>query len=284
MSLRNSSLLLSLKIKNWEGRKQDKAATREAEATHKTDQGVVSVRKKLLPGVVELEKIQTIEGQIRDFFRAQTLPWASDGARIISSQNHLAFMTEFQRLKTEFNSAVDEFILKYPVLRDAVRIKLGDLFNADEYPEPEKLRRKFDCQVRVFPVPDVNDFRVDLSDAERVVFIETMKAAENQVLIDCWKRLHEVVSHAAQQLSKPESRVHASTIESIEKLVEFLPKLNPLQDPQLESMRLEVKAVVDKVSAESIRASKTTKAETAEKFSEIVERMGAFMGVQNENE
>lgn len=278
MSLKNNALLVSINISQWVGRKFDKRATGTVEAAHSTEQHVGNYTKKLLPGAVELESIQACANSMRKFFYENTLPWAADGARIISSQNYLPFTAEFSKRKADFENAVAQFLNQYPTLREMARRKLGDLFSESEYPEADQLARKFQCEMRILPIPDISDFRVEISDAEKRAFLESMERVEKEALQECYRRLFDVVSKAADRLKQPDAIFRDSLVSNINELVELLPRLNPLQDPQLDALRAEVNSVVSKVSAESIRSSETTREATAKSLSDIADKMGAFMG------
>lgn len=278
MSLKTNALLVSINITQWTGRKLDKRATATVEATHATDKGVGNYTKRLLPGAKELEAIASAAGALRKFYYENTLPWAADGSRIISSQNYFPFTQEFRKRKAEFDSHVAAFLAEYPKLQAEARLKLRDLFYETEYPDPSRLAERFRCEMTIFPVPDVGDFRVELSDAEKTVFLESMARVEREALQECYGRLFEVIAKAAERLKQPDAIFRDSLIGNITELVELLPRLNPIHDPKLEALRAEVSAVVSKVSAESVRASETTREETARKLTDIADRMGAMMG------
>lgn len=282
MGLKENALLIGLNITQWVGRKLDRKASAVVEMAHATDQRVGNYTKRLLPGAHELESIQALASSLRKFYYENTLPWAVDGMRIISSQNYVQFTSDFRARKAEFERAVDAFLVEYPRLRENAKQKLGGLFNDSEYPEVERLRRKFSCEISIAPIPDVNDFRVEISDAEKKIFLESQARVESDALGECYSRLFEVVSKAAERLNDPTARFQESLIGNINDLVDFLPSLNPIHDPKLEELRNQVKSVISKVSAESIRASTTTRAETAKALNDISDRMGAFMGVGHE--
>lgn len=278
MGLKTNALLIAVNISQWAGRKLDRRATNTVEVTHATQERVGNFTKKLLPGAQELEAIQASANAIRKYFYENTLPWAADGARIISSQNYLPFTTEFRARKQAFDSHVGNFLSQYPTLRENAKQKLGDLFSEAEYPEADQLARKFTCEIMVMPIPDVSDFRVEISDAEKQVFLDSMARVEKEALAECYSRLFSVVSKAAERLKDPEARFKESLIGNITELIDLLPRLNPIDDPTLNSLRAEVSQVINKVSAESVRASETTRSETAQKLSDIADKMEVFMG------
>jgi hypothetical protein len=284
MSLKNSALLIGLNISQWVGRKQDRRASSTVESAHGTAQQIGNFSKRLLPKAAELEMIQAHASSLRKFFYENTLPWAHDGMRIISAQNFVAFTSEFRQKQAVFNRAVEDFLAEYPRLREQARIKLGDLFNEEEYPETHRLKRKFSCEISISPIPDVSDFRVELSDAEKTLFLESQKQVESEALADCYSRLFSVVKTAAERLNDPEAIFRDSLIGNISELIQLLPRINPIDDPQLEALRLQVDSVISKVSAESIRASELTRQDTAKALKDISDKMGAFMGASHDAE
>src|SRR5688500_18219760 len=116
-SLSTRALLVSVNISQWSARKVDKRATATANIAHKANQLAGRYNKKLLPGAKELEEINDISGQARKFYYNQTLPWMTDGTRIISGKNYLPFQTEMRKITAQFESAARKFEAAYPSLR-----------------------------------------------------------------------------------------------------------------------------------------------------------------------
>ena len=87
MSLSNKALLVYLSISQWTGRRTDQTATASVETAFGTDRKVGNYSKNLLPGAKELELIKSQAHAIRRFYYENTLPWMTDGSRILSSKN-----------------------------------------------------------------------------------------------------------------------------------------------------------------------------------------------------
>lgn len=277
MSLSNKALLAVLSISQWTGRKLDKRATETVETSHVTEKRVGNFNKKLLPGARELEEIQRHANSIRTFFYAQSLPWYSDGSRIISAKNYLDFTNDFRKRKESFDAAVSEFLACYPMLREAARQKLGGLFNETEYPTEARLASCFNCEISFMPLPDVSDFRVDILETEKAEFLNKIKQVETQAVQECWTRLYDTVSKAAVRLSDPDARLHESLIDNMTEIVQLLPKLNITDDPALETMRQSVEKTILGMSAERCRNNPVVRKESADKLAEITDKMSAFM-------
>ncbi len=158
MSLSNKALLANLSISQWTGRRLDKRATSTVESTHETQKSVGNYTKKLLPNAPELEELQRLAGAMRVFFYDQTLPWYSDGSRILSSKNYLEFTAAFRTKKSEYETAVETFLTAYPRLKELAKSQLGNLFTDSEYPTVGYLKVAFSCEISFMPIPDVQDF------------------------------------------------------------------------------------------------------------------------------
>lgn len=276
-TISNKAMLVSLKISQWAGRKHDRQATNTVETAYSTKGKVGQYSKKLLPGAMELAEIQRQAQDIRMFFYEQTLPWLSDGTRILSSKNYMEFTNAFRQRKASFDTIVEEFIDQYPTLLIEAKEKLGTLFKETDYPSPKKLRECFDCEIGFMPIPDVTDFRVTLSDEEKDTFLKRMQEVEQTAMRDCWSRLHDVVAKAAGKLQSPDAIFRDSLIENISEICKLLPKLNVTDDTNLEKMRQDVESLVAGISTDACRDNPEMRTYAAKRLDDITSKMSAFM-------
>jgi len=275
-SLSEKALLVVVSISQWSGRKIDKKATETANVAHKASQQAGRYHKALLPGAEELSNISALASQARTYFYEQTLPWMNDGSRIISGKNYLRFAGEMQKIKAEFESSVKAFVAAYPKLKAEAVQKLGELYDAEEY--PEDISSKFSLEVSFLPLPDVKDFRTEISDAEKKAFIAKMKETELKATQECFNRLHTVVKNAAEKLKKPDAIFRDNLIENIKEMVSLLPMLNVSDSSQLEKIRKEVSELVGEIDVKEIRQDSKKRDVASKALSDIEAKMGAFMG------
>lgn len=282
--LADKALLIYVNISQWTGRKLDRKATATVAQAHSTNAEAGNYTKKLLPGSKELDRVSAQAGRIRKFFYERTLPWFSDGARIIKGDAYMEFMNEFRKMKSEYDAAVSDFISVYPSLQVQSRFNLGNLYDSAEYPDATQLQKKFQCAVKVMPLPDVSDFRIDVEESEKRQFIETMESVQREAMQDCWNRLYDVVKTAAEKLATPDARFKNSLLDNVIDLCQLLPKLNVTDDPQLEAKRLEVESLISKMSPDVLRDNVNERQDAAAKLNEITKAMGAFMGAPNDTD
>lgn len=278
MSLSKRGLLAYVTINSWTGQRQDARAQRSVATEFKTTSDVGRYKKSLLPGAAELNSVHNAAGRLRKFFHYRTLPWLSDGTRIVSSIGYIEFTREFKKLQAEFDTAVSEFCTAYPSLKAQAEQKLGDLFDVSEYPDVATLKSCFQCTLSVMPLPDVADFRTEVSDAERADFLKSISAVETQATQDCFRRLHTVITKAIDTLSKPDAKFKDTLIDNIRECCELLPKLNVTDSAELDQAVQSTNQALANVSADACREDSKARQSTADALKAIESLMANAMG------
>lgn len=278
-SLSSRALLVSVNISQWVGRKLDKRATETANNAHHAESTAGNYTKKLLPAAIELEQVATIASQARKYYYEQTLPWMSDGTRIISGKNYLNFQSEMRVIRAKFDSAVKNFVLAYPTLKKEAEKKLGDLFNSQEYPNEYDITNRFNIEVNFLPMPDSKDFRVAVAESEKKEFERKIKEIESVAMREASQRLLDVIKSATERLNDPKAIFRDSMLSNISDMAELIPVLNISDDSQLSQISLDAKALIDSLDAKTVRTNSGEREKTRLALSEIESRMGAFMGV-----
>ena len=276
--LSERALLVAVNISAWSGRKVDKKATDTANLAHKASSEAGKYHKRLLPGAHELGEISTIASQIRAYFYEQTLPWMSDGSRILPSQNYLKFVQGMKKYQVEFEKACKDFYAAYPTLKAEAQKKLGGLYDPEEYPEDQSISEKFKVEVSYMPMPDVKDFRTEISETEKKNFQRKMKEVEGAAMRECWERMHKVTKLAAERLAQPDAIFRDSLIENIRDMANLMPMLNVSNDKSLEKSRREILDVVSGFSPDELRENADARDKASKELADIEAKMSAFMG------
>ncbi|MEI2420850.1 hypothetical protein V6O07_11305, partial [Arthrospira platensis SPKY2] len=95
---------------------------------------------------------------------------------------------------------------------------------------------------------------------------------------DVWQRLYDRVRHFAEKLDDPKAIFRDSTVNHLVELCELLPRLNVMDDPNLEAMRQEVEHKLAAYHPDDLRTNTTLRQTTAEAANDIAAKMAAFMG------
>jgi len=166
---------------------------------------------------------------------------------------------------------------------DAQRF-LGTAYKPADYPEAHEIADKFRMDMQVMPVPN-NDFRVNIADEELERIHDEVSARVKQAaqgaMQDVWQRLYDKVKHFAEKMDDPKAIFRDSTVDHLVDLCELLPRLNVMDDPNLEAMRQEVEAKLAGYNPDVLRTSPTTRQTVADEANDIAAKMAAFMGGLN---
>ena len=281
MSIENECMVVNLRISVWAGHRLDKEwsqdATREAGAAD----DAARVNKHLIPKKA-FKTITSTSAAVRNHFYEHTLPWKDNGDRLLTRVMYTKFIEEHERLVGEFNTAVDTFLKRdYPAVVEQASFHMGDLFNIADYPAPQDLRAKFYMLLDIDVVTEAGDFRVEMDQTETTAIQQGMQRAMEErigkAVRDVWERLADVVSHFGDRMADKDKIFRNATITNLEELVELLPALNVTEDPDLERLRLQVKAKLCGHEPDELRKDEIHRAAVAGEAAAIMEQMKGFM-------
>jgi len=282
MSITNDCMVVNLQIGIWMGYRLDKSASAKVTIEAGAEQDAARVNKHLVPKE-SLKQIVSAAGAVRNHFYEKTLPWKDNGDRLLTRKMYMSFIEEHGKLQNDFYSAVDAFLnVQYPKARDQASFRMGDLFNPNDYPSANELHRKFYVSLDIDAVTEAGDFRVQLSnqaenDAVRQNMEQAMNARISRAMGDVWARLSNVLGHFATKMGAKDDIFRDSTVKNLEELVEILPSLNVLDDPNLNAICEDISRTVMGYSAKDLRKDEATRAAVADEAKRIMDDMAGFM-------
>jgi hypothetical protein len=258
------AMLVSLSISQWSARTLDRKVTEEVAKQHGADSSVGRYTKTLLQSEA-LEKAGKVADAARKEVYALSLPWTDAGYRILPSAAYFDLSAKVAEYEAKWRAHVDAFLGEYDTERERARVRLNGLFRESDYPSRRELERKFCWSVRVMPMPEASDFRVQLGDSERDrirrQIADSVHAAVAEGMSDVWRRLYDAVSHMAERLQaysvdpntgKTTGAFRDSLVENLRELVEVLPKLNLTGDSSLEDLTRQVR---DRLTGHTVRSA-----------------------------
>ncbi len=284
------TMLVSFNARQWGAQRLDRKATRDVldAAGAKSSAGRFN---KYLVDPKHLAGVAKVVGAARAEHATYTLPWLSDGTRILPADAFVIYSAKMQAHREEFEIEVDKFLALYPDLVGEAILDLGRLFRADEYPGVASIRCKFGWSIDVLPMPDASDFRVDLGDDQvrriKARIEESTRAAMQAGMADAWSRLHGVVAKMVDKLKgyvpadgsdKAGGVFRDSLVDNIRALVEVLPLLNIAGDAKLAEMIDRARNDLCDHSATELREDHGAREDVARAAESIMADMESFMG------
>lgn len=288
ISIATSSMLVELNISCWTARKLDKKVSEEVDAAKNTKVKAGNYHKHLLAGNPHLEAVNKFAAKVRLWNTKQTIPWSDNGGRIVTMENLFngGYKKQLDDHKAEFDALASAFVSIYPTLISAAAFQLGDLFDRDEYPEPEEVAKKFRFQYALMPLPTSGDFRIDIGEQAKSELVQQYEAHFNERLTiamrDVWDRLHETLTHMSERLGTttdengdPKRKIfHGTLITNARELVGLLRRLNVTNDPKLEEARRDLENALVGADTETLKESDYVRESVKQKVDAIINKYG----------
>jgi hypothetical protein len=286
-SIGNRAMLAALTVHRWTPNVVDRKASDEVADNHNSDTNMGRYTKQLIDHKA-LGQLTSLMNELRKEHQYRTLPWIDGGVRLLSNAGYFKYTEKIRELRDQYDAATLVFLNAYKGHIVEAKKRLGTLFNEAEYPTVAQLKHRFGVELRISPVPNQADFRVDLGDEETARVKRDMQEWAQQAIDaamkDVWNRLHDVLQRASEKLkafTRTEEGVQNtfrdSLINNIRDLCSILPSLNITGAPELEQFGAMIMAQVADYPAEQLRDDDALRASVAAKADDILAKMQGYL-------
>jgi len=234
----------------------------------------LSAQKRLLDTRHESYKVVTaVRGKIGSYWRSLTLPYPEPGVRLIRQHQIEAFQSEMTKLRGELEDAVARLDHHYADLKSAARLRLGDLYDANDY--PPSLQGLFGVEWD-FPNVEPPDYLFQLNPAlfeqekARVAarFEEAVQLAEKTFLAEFGK----LVEHLTERLSGGDGEKKVFRDSAVSNLAEFFERFRQLSvrsNPELDGLIDRARQVVQGIEPQNLRDNDGLRQHVATQLSRV---------------
>ncbi len=235
----------------------------------------LSAGKKLLDTSHHAFKAVTaIKGRAVNYFRGVSLPYPEPGIRLIRQETIPDFDRQIAVFREELDEAVIDLDRHYSELRAAARDRLGDLYDASDY--PATLVGAFAIEhdfPSVEPPPYLQQLSPELYhlECQRVQsrFDEAVQLAESAFT----EELSRLVSHLTERLAGNEDGkpkiFRDSVVENLTEFFDRFKQLNIGSSEQLEQLVTQARQVVSGVHPQHLRNNQELRANVATQLSGV---------------
>ena len=282
ISIATSAMMVELNISCWTARKLDKRVSEEVDSAKNTKVKAGNYHKHLLAGNPHHEAVIRYAASCRLWNTQQTIPWSDSGPRIVTMENLFngGYKKQLDDRKVEFERLTDVFMGVYPTLISAAAFQLGDLFNREEYPEPEAVAKKFRFNYTLTPIPTAGDFRIDIGEQAKAELVAQYETAFNErldhAMRDVWQRLYECLTHMSERLASDDAGkrkvFHGTILTNARELIGLLSRLNITNDPKLEEARRDLSAALVNTDIDTLKESDYIRENVKAKVDDILQR------------
>lgn len=287
--IQKSAVICRLNIRMCGFEKTDKGVSSEVADKKSASDDAGRYVKRLFAGNPILKEITTVRGKARNVNKAQTLRYL-DGQDLLPVGNfdkHSELMTDYKDL---FDALCEDFFAEYETHRDAQQARLGDLFDANEYPPVSVLRGKFQFNISYEPLSDGNTFDKMFGNAEM----------EQQMIADAEAQMQSRIDEAMHQLygrllktvdcfntamrnyqpktanSKAMGTFKDSIVGNMIDICEVLPRLNLTGDADLANYCEMVKSKLTNYDAADLREDENLRKTAADEAQAILDQMAGY--------
>lgn len=279
-SLKDRCVLVQMKRSMWQNRAFDKGATEALEA----NAGVSKVgryNKVLLKGNRDLKEVQQAFYKAYEYYKDHSLPWMSDGARIIPASELLDFTAEVTRLKEDCMALVSRLHDNWNTAVQEDANRMGALFNTLDYPDADTMAAMWDIKLIVMPISDVGDFRTEVSEDIKEMLNAELQETEAKATEHCMKELLEPISAMAERLSVPVGEAGSvfrdTLVSNLKDAAMRVKKLNINDNDTIKETCNKVLATLNGVDAQTLRDVDGVRNSVASSMRALQRNLAAYM-------
>lgn len=280
--LAQSSVLLRLHIGIPELKRKDKKASAELADAKGAKRSRLRVHKSLIE-CATLDEMTRLRTTIRAFVDHHTVAW-DDGVRWLSNENLIPVTNYVEEQFELLDTLRNDLLSQYPAEIAKAQLELADTFDESEYPSLQKYVSMFHWNLSIEPLPTGNDFRLqaeqhvidDLCEKYNAALDSRIKAASQSL----WERLLKPLTNMSERLADSDTgehkRFHSTLVQNVLDIVDVMRSSNLTNDPEMDRVRKELKAVLTGVTADGLKSSDPLRRHTKQEIDKIIAGLPNF--------
>jgi hypothetical protein len=287
-TIATSASLIDFNVGVWTGRIRDKKTTEEVTRDKQAGSSkAATVVKHLMTDDKDLDKIRAYAQECRMYVAKNTWRWTDGGTRLLPSKVIFEVTNELEGRSIEFFKLVDIFVNAFPLKVSAAAFKLGQLFDRNEFPDAQDVRKKFHFGYNITPVPTSGDFRVDVQkdvgDFLKKKFEADAEKKINAMLREPWERVYEHLSLVKERMDaalayeatsaedgRRAPKLFQSLIDNALDLVNSLDRMNVTGDAQLAECAAKMRRMFSSMDIKTVRESKDVQESVSKQVADLM--------------
>lgn len=277
-SIRNRALLVSVTFTKPPMTKLDRKATHDAESANNA-YGAIKAQKMLYPKHL-IDPIVSKENEVRNYLKSKTVEWGTTGLYLLDSSLFMEVADKLSTYQLERQQLVTVFANNWSNVMSQAQSQQGALFDPSVYPDVSNVVQQFTTTINYLPVGDISHGLFDTVEAEIQQAIaqkveETTRNLVRTALQQPLERLIDIVMNIHDKTSRDDSRLSESVYESLTALLDLMPALNVLDNPQLNQLAQTCRDKLTTTSIDALRDKKSeSRARVARETKEILSSVG----------
>lgn len=262
------------------------AQTRQAANQFDADAELVSAYKKLIDTKHPAFKAVTaVKNQVINYWRGITLPYPTDGVRLIKRDDIEGFDRRMQEFRDALREAVANLQLEYESIKTRAREHLGALYDPADY--PASLENAFGITWEYPPVEPpryLMNFNPELYEAEQRRVQERFETAVAMAEDAFSEQLRDLVNHLIERLTDKSDGspkiFKNSTVENFREFYEQFRRLNVRGNTELDALISRANDLVSGVDPQDLRNSADRRQELRTQMHEVQNTLDTLLSNQ----
>ena len=274
-TISSSAMLVELNISVWTGRKFDKQVSAEIDVQKQTTTRAGNYHKNLTADEPHFQAIGKYAGNVRTYHYFSTMPWSDSGLRLLTTGMYFDYQKKISEMEQEFYRLVSVAVDDWDNMIARARVKLGDLFNVEDYPSKDEIINKYRFSVKYSPVPSVGDWRVDVGN-EAMAYLNECHAKAQQENIEgaykeVWDRTYEALTNMSNKLSGDKKQIFRDTLVSnVSDMVGLLEKFNITGDETMRKAKTKLEDIMFGITPDALREDDDLRLDTKSKVDALL--------------
>ena len=285
--INSASVLIELRISVWTARKKDKVASAKVARDSGASAKAGNYNKNLLAGCTELEDLKKFVGNARNEHYAMTVPWSDMGMRLIPTSAFFDYINHMTGLEQEFWRLYKLFEDAYQWRTSTAMAELGNMFDHNEYPSVDDIRRKFGWSLSKQPLPESGDFRLDIPNEQQEIlkreYDEFYGAQIQSAVNDVWARLKKNLDTVLRQLSPKDeldakgnqkyNKLYDSVFDTSLDLIRMMRDFNLTGDTRMTQVADQLENALYGVNTDALKNSESLRLEKQQEVKDIIRNL-----------
>jgi hypothetical protein len=264
-------------------RSLNEGQTRQAANQFDADANLLSAYKKLIDtSHPAFKAVNAIKSQVVSYWRGMTLPYPTEGVRLLRHDDLAAFEDRMQGFRDRLTEAVANLQLEYETLKNKARDNLGTLYNAADY--PASLDGMFSIgweYPSIEPPRYLMNFNPELYAQEQQRIQQRFETAVEMAEQAFGEKLNDLVSHLIERLTdSPDGTpktFQRSTVENFREFYDEFKRLNIRGNTELDALVGRANELVSGVDAQALRNNQNLRQSLSQQMGDVQEALDGLL-------
>jgi hypothetical protein len=229
-----------------------------------------------------LKAIKKTQAQCKIYHDHMTLPYVDRGPRLLPTLKYLEYTEKMNGYINDIEIAKNDFLEHYNDYVEEQRVRLGEMFKANDYPDVSAIREAFGASITFYPLPDSSQLvklagvnKQDMAKIKKQVK-QSLEEKTKEAMAEVWNRVYTAIKKLHGALTREKGKLHQSLVDTLVEFIELIPALNITGDKNLNKVVKQIQKDLVNYDMKVYKAAPDLKQDTADKAEKLMKQMEAY--------